>query len=179
MVGKGCKDHLISLSCNGVSTDQVLGVFHIDLELRMLFLSLGCKLGLSKEHCRRTGATTLPSTVLVVWGPVDSNMQSGWRIAALRVKRGIWILLATTRRAKELTCEDKQLDILVSPGFWSGLPVRESPWASPERSVPSHRHTGHSSILCGSEHSPPLSDAVEPQIRNEHMLWNKKAATLC
>lgn len=169
----------MSLSCKGVSTDQVLRVLHINLELRMLFLNLGCKLGLSKECCRRTGATPLPSTVLVVWGPVGSNMQSGWRIAALRVNREIWILLATMRRAKELTCENKQPDTLVSPGFWSGLPARESPRANPEHSVPNHRHMGHSSILYGSEHSPPLSDAVEPQIRNEHMLWNKKSATLC
>lgn len=40
-------------------------------------------------------------------------------------KQGIWILLATMRRAKELTGENKQLDTLVSPG--SGLiPARES-----------------------------------------------------
>lgn len=76
-------------------------------------------MGLSKECCRRTGATPLLSTVLVAWGPMDSNMQSGWRIAALSVNRGIWILLATMRRAKELTGENKQLDTLVSPG--SGL----------------------------------------------------------
>ena len=65
------------------------------------------------------------------------------------------------------------------PRFLVWTPSKGVPRASPERSVPNHRHTGHSSILCGSEHSPPLSDAVEPQIRNEHMLWNKKAATLC
>lgn len=137
-------------------------------------------MGLSKECCRRTGATPLLSTVLVAWGPMDSNMQSGWRIAALSVNRGIWILLATMRRAKELTGENKQLDTLVSPGSGlerQGCPARESPRASPEHSVPNHRHMGHSSILYGSEYSPPLSDAVEP--RNEHMLWNKKAASLC
>ena len=50
VVGKGCEEHPISLSCKGVSTDQVLGVLHINLEFRTLVLHLGCILGSSKEH---------------------------------------------------------------------------------------------------------------------------------